>query len=266
MVHHFNKEAAQHHHHGENNVDVLFLGDSLTEGWLGTSYGRRHAVVHNVPQVFKSMFSVQDGGLYEGLALGISGDTAPNLLWRIQNGEIPPNLHPPVIWVLIGTNDFGSTWCSAEMVLIGILRVVEELRLLRPDSTVVIHGLLPRTYNRGGYVGRGRQRRTWWWWWWWRFALSSLFGKSRLLPPPATMPSMWDDFEAVNEELKNYAANRERVEYFETEVFLVDPRVPDDMKQINGKLMPDFFHPSAEGYRLWGLEIVEKLKVLLPNR
>lgn len=246
MVHHLNKEASQHR---ENDVDVLFLGDSLTEGWLGTSYGRKHAVVHNVPQVFKSMFSIQDEGLYEGLALGISGDTAPNLLWRIQNGEIPPNLHPSVIWVLIGTNDFGSTWCSAEMVLIGILRVVEELRLLQPDSIVVINGLLPRTYNRRGYVGRGRRRK------WWRL------GKS--LP---AMPSMWDDFEAVNEELKNYAANRERVEYFETKAFLVDPRVPDDMLQINGKLMPDFFHPSAEGYRLWGQEIVEKLKVLIPNR
>jgi lysophospholipase L1-like esterase len=249
MVHHLNKEASQRH---ENDVDVLFLGDSITEGWLGTSYGRKHAVVHSVPQVFQSLFSAQNDGLYEGLALGISGDTAPNLLWRIQNGEVPPKLHPSVIWVLIGTNDFGSTWCSAEMVLIGILRVVEELRTLKPDSVVVINGLLPRTYNRQGYVGRGRSRRTW------------RLGKNKSLP---AMPSLWDDLEAVNEELKNYAASRAGVEYFETRAFWVDPNVPDDdMLQINGKLMPDFFHPSAEGYRLWGQEIVEKLKVLIPSR
>lgn len=73
-VHHLNKEAAKDR---EDDVDVLFLGDSLTEGWLGMSYGRKNAVVHDVPNVFKSLFSTQDEGegVYEGLALGISGDT-----------------------------------------------------------------------------------------------------------------------------------------------------------------------------------------------
>jgi hypothetical protein len=71
-VHHLNKEAAKER---EDEVDVLFLGDSITEGWLGMSYGRKNAVVHDVPNVFKSLFSIQDEGLYEGMALGISGDT-----------------------------------------------------------------------------------------------------------------------------------------------------------------------------------------------
>jgi lysophospholipase L1-like esterase len=168
-------------------------------------------------------------------------------LWRIQNGELPSNLNPSVIWVLIGTNDFGTMWCSAEMVLIGIIRVVEELLMRKPASTIVVNGLLPRTYNRKGYVGKGRSRK------WWR---------SKSLP---AMPSMWDDIEAVNEELKNYANNREKVEYFESRVFFFDSKAPDESLQIDGKLMPDFFHPSAGGYRLWGEEIVQKLKVLIPS-
>jgi len=80
------------------------------------------------------------------------------------------------------------------------------------------------------------------------------------------MPSLWDDIEAVNEELKNYAANRDKVEYFETHVFFLDRTVPDENLQIDGKLMPDFLHPSAEGYKLWGQEIVDKLKNLIPER
>lgn len=157
-------------------------------------------------------------------------------------------MNPQVIWVLIGTNDFGITFCSAEMVVIGIVRVIEELLVRKPASTIVLEGLLPRTYNRKGYVSKGRSRK------WWKH-------KS----PPA-MPSLWDDIEAVNEELKNYADSRAKVEYFETFVFFVDKDAPDESLQIDGKLMPDFLHPSAQGYTLWGQEIVEKLKSIIPSR
>lgn len=229
------------------DVDVVFLGDSITEGWMGTAWGRKNAKVHAVPEIFETLFSVDHGGEYEGLALGIAGDASPNVLWRIQNGELPDTLEPQVIWLLIGTNDFGNTWCSAETVLIGIIRVVEELRRRKPAATVVVNGIMPRTYNRQGYVGRGRLRK------WW---------KSKA---PPSMPSLWDDIEAVNEELKNYAASRDKVEYFETHAFFVDRSAPEEHLQINGKLMPDFLHPSAEGYKLWGQEIVNKLKILIPK-
>ena len=243
-VHHFNKETAQE----RLDANVVFFGDSITEGWMGTSWGRTNAKVHSVPQVFESYFSVEQGGDFEGLALGIAGDLSPNLLWRIQNGELPDALEPQVIWLLIGTNDFGNTWCSAETVLIGIVRVVEELLQRKPAATIVINGLLPRTYNRQGYVGRGRSRK------WW---------KSKA---PPSMPSLYDDIEAVNEELKNYAASREKVEYFETHAFFVDRLAPEENLQLNGKLMPDFLHPSAEGYKLWGQEIVDKLKMIMSKQ
>lgn len=70
-VHHFNKESAN----ASDDVDVVFLGDSITEGWSGTAWGRTNAKVHSVPQVFQSYFSIEHGGDYEGLALGIAGDS-----------------------------------------------------------------------------------------------------------------------------------------------------------------------------------------------
>lgn len=142
----------------------------------------------------------------------------------------------------------GNTWCSAEMVLIGIIRVVEELLVQKPGSTIVINGLLPRTYNRSGYVARGRSRK------WWK-------SKS----PPA-MPALWDDIEAVNEELRNYAGSRDKVEFFETQCFFVDRTAPEENLQIDGQLMPDFLHPSAEGYQRWGEEIVARLRSVIPKR
>jgi lysophospholipase L1-like esterase len=70
----------------------------------------------------------------------------------------------------------------------------------------------------------------------------------------------------VNEELKNYASSREKVEYFETRAFFVDRLAPEENLQLDGKLMPDFLHPSAEGYRLWGQEIVDKLKMIMSKQ
>lgn len=133
--------------------------------------------------------------------------------------------------------------------MIGIIRVVEELLRRRPGATIVVNSLLPRSFDRKGYVARGRRGR------WWR-------SSSR----PA-LPSVWDDIEAVNEELKNYAGNRRRVVFVDTtHLFFEDVSVPEDHLRIDGKLMPDHLHPSAEGYRLWGEIIVKELERLVPRR
>ena len=57
-------------------VDVVFFGDSITEGWRGgTSYGFPVGRKEKNFSVFKSLFTVSEGGEYDGIALGISGDT-----------------------------------------------------------------------------------------------------------------------------------------------------------------------------------------------
>ena len=162
---------------------------------------------------------------------------APNLLWRLQNGELPNQLYPPVFWILIGTNDLANNKCSAERVVVGILRIVEELRSRRPASAIVINGLLPRSFNSEGYVAKG----------------------GRLTP------SLWEHINAINEELKLYANYRDRVFYFETSVFFEDNSVPKSQLKINKDLMPDFLHPSPKGYQLWGAEIVHMLREIVPS-
>jgi lysophospholipase L1-like esterase len=161
------------------------------------------------------------------------------LLWRIQNGELPAQLHPPVVWLLIGTNDLGNTWCSPELVVVGIIRIVEEiLRSSKPAATVVINGLLPRSFNDQGYVARGR-----------RFT-----------------PALWEDIKAINEELQLYSDYRENVEFFTTTVFFKDASVSDSKLQIDKEIMPDFLHPNAKGYQLWGEDILAKLHEIAPSR
>merc|ERR1711983_284230 len=106
-----------------------------------------------VGKIFDSLFDKEDsGGKYNGLPLGVAGDTAPNVLWRIQNGELPSYLNPKVFWLLLGTNDLAIKQCSEEVVLLGILRVIEELQSLRPDAKIVVNSILPLTDDRKGRV------------------------------------------------------------------------------------------------------------------
>jgi len=51
---------------------------------------------------------------------------------------------------MVGSNDLALSMCSEDVVTIGILRVAEEIAHLRPNSKVVIQGLLPRSNHRDG--------------------------------------------------------------------------------------------------------------------
>lgn len=46
---------------------------------------------------------------YEGVALGIAGDTSPNVLFRLLHGEMPDYFQPKVWWLSLGNNDLGRT-------------------------------------------------------------------------------------------------------------------------------------------------------------
>src|SRR5688572_6722176 len=56
----------------EGNVDVLFLGDSITEGWAG-----------NGKELWKERYAKLNAANF-----GISGDRTQHVLWRLENGEL----------------------------------------------------------------------------------------------------------------------------------------------------------------------------------
>jgi lysophospholipase L1-like esterase len=184
-----------------------------------------------------------------GLPLGIAGDTTPNLLWRLQNGELPLNLNPQIFVVLIGTNDLGKDMCSPENTVVGIVRVVEEILKQRPTSTVLLHGLLPRTNNKAGYLYP-------------RVGSAATTGSGSALVGRTTTkePSIWENIVTINDEIQRYARHREGVLYVDTNVFFTD--LPTKEK-IDMDLMPDGLHPSPRGYELWGTELQGKIFELL---
>ena len=56
---------------------------------------------------------------------------------------MPYDFNPKVWWLVLGMNDLTRMQCSEEIVVLGILRVVEEIRLRKPDAKIVINSLLP---------------------------------------------------------------------------------------------------------------------------
>jgi lysophospholipase L1-like esterase len=134
----FVKKASQ------QSLDVVLLGDSITEHWIGEAGGRPNDAYAEHLKVFQKILTRKGGGSVEAAALGIAADRIPNLLFRIQAGQYGQLLKPRVWWILIGSNDMAMGWCNEDAVLAGNIAVVEEIRATQPNAIVVINSILPR--------------------------------------------------------------------------------------------------------------------------
>mmetsp|Transcript_10751 Transcript_10751/g.29654 ORF Transcript_10751/g.29654 Transcript_10751/m.29654 type:complete len:605 (-) Transcript_10751:57-1871(-) len=134
------------------DLDMVFVGESVVEEmdgrWMGQ--GGRSPSLQKLAEQFHSRFSRDKGGKFNAIALGIAGDTAPNVLWRLLHGEMTPEVNPKIWWLSLGMNDLARMQCSEEVVVMGILRVVEELLEAKPTAHVVINSLFPMSMIRGG--------------------------------------------------------------------------------------------------------------------
>ena len=111
----------------KGNVDLIFIGDSITHGWEGKGkaiwekyYIKRNAV-----------------------NLGIGGDRTEHVLWRLDNGNIK-NINPKVAVVMIGTNNSGNGRNSAEEMIDGVTAVIEKLRTKLPKTEILLLDIFPR--------------------------------------------------------------------------------------------------------------------------
>ncbi len=109
----------------QGNVDLIFIGDSITQGWEGSGrkvwdefYGKRNAV-----------------------NLGIGGDRTQHVLWRLDHGNIK-GISPKLAVLMIGTNNSGDN--SSEQIADGVTAIVKKLRAELPETKVVVLGVFPR--------------------------------------------------------------------------------------------------------------------------
>jgi len=107
--------------------DLLFVGDSITEGWGGAG-----------KEVWAKEYAPG-----KAVNIGIGGDTTQNVLWRLANGEVD-GLKPKVVVLMIGTNNFGLNGDQPADVVRGVTAVVASLREKLPQSHVLLLSIFPR--------------------------------------------------------------------------------------------------------------------------
>ena len=100
-------------------VDVIFLGDSITQGWEGA--GKQAWERHFAP--------------LKAMNAGIGGDRTEHVLWRLDNGNIA-GITPQVAVVMIGTNN--SRTNTPEQIAAGIRAIVAKLREKLPATKIQI--------------------------------------------------------------------------------------------------------------------------------
>jgi lysophospholipase L1-like esterase len=125
----------------QGGIDVLFLGDSITDFWIGVSNSSR--------ATGKAVWDANFAPL-KAADFGYTADRTQHVLWRLQNGE-GEGFMPKVIVLMIGTNNTGverntgAPRNSIPETIDGVTAVVQELRKRFADSKILLLGIFPRS-------------------------------------------------------------------------------------------------------------------------
>jgi lysophospholipase L1-like esterase len=125
-------DAWQNLHNGyvartkKGDIDVVFFGDSITQGWDSGLWKEHFAPL-------------------KAVNYGIGGDSTRQVLWRIENGEIE-GIQPKAFVLLIGTNNLYNDFNSGTEAEIaaGITKIVKTLNEKSPQAKILLLGILPR--------------------------------------------------------------------------------------------------------------------------
>jgi lysophospholipase L1-like esterase len=107
----------------DSDADIIFIGDSITQGWRGRGEA-----------VWEANFAPR-----HALDFGIGGDQTQHVLWRLDNYPIQ-RLHPKVAVVLIGTNNTRNT---APEIADGVKAVLTKTQAIFPGIKIILVSIMP---------------------------------------------------------------------------------------------------------------------------
>ncbi|MEO6005055.1 MAG: GDSL-type esterase/lipase family protein [Opitutus sp.] len=109
-------------------IGLLFLGDSITEGW------------GKAPHIWEHYF-----GKYQPANFGIGGDQTQHVIWRLENGELE-GINPKAVVLMIGTNNSGAH--TGEQIADAVKKIVGMIRAKLPQTKVLLLAIIPRDARR----------------------------------------------------------------------------------------------------------------------
>ena len=124
VTHAMTKQAKQ------GDVDLAFIGDSITQGWEGRGKESGRSTMPTVRPI----------------NLGIGGDRTEHVIWRLTHGNLG-KIQPKVAVLMIGTNNTGHFEQDPAQVAAGVEADSRDPRGTLPDTKVILHGIFPRGPN-----------------------------------------------------------------------------------------------------------------------
>jgi lysophospholipase L1-like esterase len=111
-------------------VDILFVGDSITEAWTTKSGGG----VDRGAAIWNKTYAPRNA-----LNFGVGADRTQHVLWRMDNMDVQ-DLKPRVTVLLIGTN---NNIDPAADIAAGVQAVIAKLETMYPMSKIILVSILP---------------------------------------------------------------------------------------------------------------------------
>lgn len=105
-------------------IGLLFIGDSITEGW------------RKAPHIWDQYYAK-----YDAANFGIGGDQTQHVIWRIENGELD-GIAPRVVVLMIGTNNSGRH--TGGEIAGAVRKIVGMIRARLPETRVLLLAIFPR--------------------------------------------------------------------------------------------------------------------------
>lgn len=109
-------------------IDVVFLGDSITNFWEG-----------NGKVTYAKWF-----GNRSVLNLGFSGDRTQHTIWIVKDSGILEKIDPQLFVLMIGTNNVGWNETTPAQTQDGIREILRILREKKPNAKIVLFAVFPR--------------------------------------------------------------------------------------------------------------------------
>jgi lysophospholipase L1-like esterase len=111
----------------KKDVDLIFVGDSITHGWDTTGTGTK---------IWQQVYEP-----FNAVNMGFGGDRTEHVLWRFNDGELD-GISPKVAVVMIGTNNWRAN--TFQEIAEGVEAVCEGLRTRLPKTKILLLAIFPR--------------------------------------------------------------------------------------------------------------------------
>lgn len=188
----------------QGDVDLLWVGDSITHFWEGSG-----------KEVWNEYY-----GNRKAMNFAISGDRTGHVLWRMANSPMD-KINPKMTVVMIGTNNIGhkkpnsqEMHSSPAETVEGIQAIINGLKEKYPETKILLLEVFPR-----GNKPDDRLRL------------------------------------AVNEINKGLEAIYSSNAVENVQLYSINELLLTEDGELTKEIMPDFLHPSTEGYKIWAKAI-----------